>query len=337
MERRLLKLAPSVATATLALMTAAWAATGDVPYPPGARTAEPLAVAAAATGPLVANDHDGIAVLAAPAMAPGATAAGQVTISNAGDAAGRFSVAAGAPAGGGPAGGLSSVLDLTVSDATGATPVVLYAGKLAAFRGLALGTFAPGGARRYRFEVAYPAGRTAAMDDPYQGASTSLGLSWTATAIATAPAPAPTPPPASPAPAPAASAPAAPAAPAPTPAAPAPAPTAPATTAPAAPALAVTLGTAAKPVAKGRLVTWLQSSTAATARVTGTVSFKGHKAIKLRTTSATLAAGKRQTVQLKLPAAAIAPKRRLTVRLSVAATAGARTAAVKRTLRVTAP
>src|SRR3954463_272320 len=197
MDRRLLTLAPSAATATFALMPAGGAATGDVPPAPGARTAEPLAVAAAATGPLVANDHDGIAVLTAPAMAPGATAAGQVTISNAGDAAGRLSVAAAAPAdAGGPAGGLSSVLDLTVSDATGATPVVLYAGKLAGFRGLALGTFAPGGARRYRFEVAYPAGRTAAMDDPSQGASPSLGVSWTATAIAT-----PAPVPASPAPA----------------------------------------------------------------------------------------------------------------------------------------
>jgi hypothetical protein len=99
----------------------------------------------------------------------------------------------------------------------------------------------------------------------------------------------------------------------------------------------VTLGAAAKPVAKGRLVTWLQSSTAATARVTGTVSFKGHKAMKLRTTSVKLAAGKRRTVPLKLPAAAVAPKRRLTVRLSVAATAGGRKASVKRTLRVTAP
>src|SRR3954451_23433586 len=332
MDRRLLKLAPSAATATFALMTAAWAATGDVPLAPRARTAQPLAVAAAATGPLVANDHDGSEILTAPAMAPGATAAGQVTISNAGDAAGRFSVAAGAPAdAGGPAGGLSSLLGLTVSDAPGATQVVLYAGKLAGFRGLALGTFAPGGARRYRFEVAYPSGRTAAMDDPYQGASTSLGLSWTATAIAT-PAPAP----ASPAPAP--SGPAAPAAPAPAPAAPAPAPApGPTPTAPAAPPLAVTLGAAPKPVAKGRLVTWFATSTAATARVTGTVSFKGHKAMTLRATSVKLAAGERQTVRLTLPAAAVAPKRRLTVRLSVTATAGARTATVKRTLRVTAP
>src|SRR5919199_2750000 len=109
MDRRLATLAPSVATATLALMTAAWAATGDGPLAAGDR-AEPLAVAAAATGPLVANDHDRAAILTAPAMAPGATATGEVTISNAGDAAGAFSLAASAPAdAGGPAGGASGV------------------------------------------------------------------------------------------------------------------------------------------------------------------------------------------------------------------------------------
>src|SRR3954466_15956046 len=107
MDRRLLKLGPSGATATFALMTAAWAATADVPLAPGARTAQPLAVAAAATGPLVADDPAGVAVPTSPPTAPGTPAAGQVTVSNAGDAAGRFSVAAGAPAdAGGPAGGL---------------------------------------------------------------------------------------------------------------------------------------------------------------------------------------------------------------------------------------
>ena len=329
MDRRLATLAPSVATATLALMTAAWAATADGPLAVGERT-EPLAVAAAATGPLVANDHDGVAILTAPAMAPGATATGEVTISNAGDAAGAFSLAASAPAdAGGPVGRLSAILVLRVSDVTGSTPVAVYAGSLAAFRGAALGTLAAGAARRYRFEVSYPAGRTAAMDDPYQGASTSLALSWSATAVAGAPTPTPTPSaPASPAPAPSAPAASAPAAPAPAPAAPAPTP--------AAPALTVTLGAAAKPVAKGRLVTWLQSTATGTARVTGTVSFSGHSA-KLPATTVTVTAGKRQTVRLKLPAAAVARKRRLTVRLAVTAAAGTQRATVKRTLRVTAP
>src|SRR5690349_7274478 len=105
MDRRLVKIAPSVATATFALMTAAWAATGDVPLARDSRS-QSLALAAAATGPLVANDHDGVAILTAPAMAPGATAAGEVTISNAGGATGQFSLAAGPAAdAGGPAGG----------------------------------------------------------------------------------------------------------------------------------------------------------------------------------------------------------------------------------------
>src|SRR5690349_1428967 len=93
MDRRVVTLAPSVATATLALMTAAWAATGDVPLARDER-AQALAVAAAATGPLVASDHDGVAILTAPAMAPGATSTGEVTVSNEGDAAGTFSLAA---------------------------------------------------------------------------------------------------------------------------------------------------------------------------------------------------------------------------------------------------
>jgi pyruvate dehydrogenase E2 component (dihydrolipoamide acetyltransferase) len=350
MDRRLAQLVPSVATATLALMTAAWAATGEGPLG-AAHRSEPLAVAAAATGPLVANDHDGAAILSAPAMAPGSTATGEVTVSNAGDAAGAFSLAASAPAdAGGPAGGLSAILDLRVSDVTaGATPATLYTGTLAAFRGLDLGTLDAGAARRYRFEVGYPSGRSAAMDDPYQGASTSLGLSWTATAADSAPAPPPAPAPApapAPTPAPAPSAPSAPSPSAPSPSAPAPAASAPAAPAPAtatapapgppaASAPTVTLGAPAKAISGRRLVTWLQSTTTATARVTGTVSFSGRSA-KLPATTVKLTAGRRRTVRVKLPAAAVAPKRRLTVRLAVTATAGGKSATVRRTLRVTA-
>jgi hypothetical protein len=335
-DRRLAQLAPSVATATFALMTAAWAATGGVPTPGGTRP-QPLAVTALATGPLVVNDHDGSAILSAAAMAPGVTHVGEVTISNAGDAPGVFSLAATAPAdAAGSPGGLSAVLDLAVSDVsdvTGAPPTPLYAGKLAAFHGAALGTLTPGAARRYRFEVTYPAGRPAAMDDPYQGASAALDLAWTAVAVQSAP-PAPGPaagPPATPV-----GAPASPAA-----AAPATGPTGTTTATPTAggsTALTVTLTPAAPALVKGRLATWLQSNAPATARVTGTVAFAGERAT-LRPASVTLAAGKRRLLHVRLPAAAVAPgaKRRLTVRLVVTATGPSRTAVVKRTLRVTAP
>jgi hypothetical protein len=80
---------------------------------------------------------------------------------------------------------------------------------------------------------------------------------------------------------------------------------------------------------------WMSSTTAATARVTGTVSFTG-KRVTLRATTVKLTA-KRRTVRIKLPAAAVKPgaNRRLTVRLTIAATAAGRTTTVKRTVRLT--
>jgi hypothetical protein len=319
MPRRLTTLAGPLATATLALGTAAWAATGDVPLASGDQP-RALAVSAQATGPLVSNDRDGSAILRAPALAPGQVETGEVTVGNAGDAAGTFTLSAT-----GASGPLADVLQLTVVDATRATSV--YAGRLSAFRRADLGTFAAGDARRYRFALAYPNGLPA-VDDALQGTTTSVQFAWDAVASAGTAQPGPTP------------APALPAAPAPAPTAAAPAtPAAPATTATggSASAFTIALGTAPKPISKGRLVMWMSSSAAATARVTGTVSFSGKRA-KLRPATVKLTA-KRKTVRLKLPAAAVKPgaKRHLTVRLTIAATGGGHTTTVKRTLRVTAP
>jgi hypothetical protein len=327
MHRRLGTLAGPLATATLALGTAAWAATVDVPIAAGDR-ARALAVGAQATGPLVSNDHDGSAIFSAGALAPGRAETGEVTIGNAGDVAGAFTLSAS-----GASGPLAAVLDLTVVDATASQPV--FAGKLATFTRASLGTFAPGASRRYRFELAYPDG-PAIVDNALQGATTSVQFDWDAAASGGAAGPNPTPVPATPTPGVAAPAPAAPSTPATT--ATAPAKTAPATAAPlpSVAALTVSLGTTAKPVAKGRLITWMSSSTAATARVTGTVSFSGKRA-KLPAATVKLTA-KRRTVPLKLPAATVkAGAKRLTVRLTIAATAGGRKTTVKRTLRVTAP
>jgi hypothetical protein len=330
MRRRLTTLAGPIATATLALGTAAWAAAGDVPLAPGDEP-RALAVSAQATGPLVSNDRDGSAIFSASALVPGQVETGEITIANAGDATGAFTLSAT-----GASGPLADVLDLTVLDATAARPV--FAGKLAAFTRADLGTFAAGDTRRYRFAVAYPNGAPA-VDNQLQGATTSVAFAWDAVAIAApsnpTPTPTPTPAPAAPVSAAPAATPAAPATPA-TPAAP------PATASPApapAPAatLTIALGTAPKPVSKGRLVTWMSSSTAATARVTGTVSYASKRA-KLPAATVKLTA-KRRTVRIKLPAAAVkrGAKRRLTVRLTIAATAAGRTTTVKRTLRVTAP
>jgi len=333
MRRRLTTLAGPIATATLALGTAAWAATGDVPLTAGDRP-RALAVSAQATGPLVSNDRDGSAIFSAGTLVPGQVETGEVTIGNAGDTTGAFTLSAT-----GASGPLADVLDLSVVDATAGT--TLFAGKLATFARADLGTFAAGAARRYRFALAYPNGAPA-VDNALQGATTSVQFAWDAVSSGggagqpnPTPAPAPTPGPApartvTPAPGTAAKASTPPTS--TTTTAPAPAPTAPA---PSAAKLGIALGRAAKPLSKGRLVIWMSSTTAATARVTGTVSFTG-KRLKLRATTAKLAA-KRRTVRIKLPAAAVKPgaNRRLTVRLTVAATAAGRTTTVKRTVRVT--
>ena len=94
-----------------------------------------LAVTAQATGPLVANDLEGSAVLRADALAPGETTTGEVTIRNAGDAARgvqRCRRARATDTGAPPAGPLSGVLGLAVSDVSGATPATVFAGKLGA-------------------------------------------------------------------------------------------------------------------------------------------------------------------------------------------------------------
>jgi hypothetical protein len=230
----------------------------------------------------------------------------------------------------GATGPLADVLDLTVVDVTAAATV--FAGKLGSFTRADLGTFAVGAARRYRFVLAYPADRADGEDDALQGASTSVRFDWDAVAAGGASGPGPTPVPAAPAPAPA------PVAPAPAaPAAVAPAPSVPAAVAAPAAAFTVALGAAPRPVANGRLVTWMSSSASATARVTGTVAFSGRR-VALPAATVKLTA-QRRTVALKLPAAAVSPgaRRQLTVRLAIAASSGAGTVTVKRTLRVTAP
>jgi spore coat-associated protein N len=331
---RLASLAVPVTTASLALVTAAWAATGDLPLLPADRV-QPLAVTAQATGPLVANDLDGSAVFSSEALAPGETKTGEVTIRNAGDSAGAFTLSTSAASDtGGPVGGpLSGVLDLSVRDVSGTTPVTVFTGKLGALSRIALGTFAPGAAHRYRFELTYP---SLFGDNAYQGASTTVRFDWDAVAVggaATNPTPvAPTPSPS--APAGSGGGATAPSGTATTPSTTTPGPTAPSDgTATGGAGWTVALGTAKKAVSKGRLITWMSSTTASRAKVTGTVTSSGRK-LKLKGATVKLTA-KRTTVRLKLPAKALAGvKHKITVRLTVTASGGGRKATIRRTLRV---
>ena len=335
MRARPATIAVPLATATLALGTAAWAADVPLPFVPADRLTA-LAVTAQATGPLVGNDLDGGAVLHADALAPGGTTAGEVTIRNAGDAAGTFTLSssAGTNTGAPPGGPLSDVLDLAVLDVSGASPATLYAGKLGAMPRIALGTFAAGASHRYRFEVTYPAGIPAGVDNAYQGASTSIRFDWDAVALGGASSTPPSPLPGGTSPAGAAgpaggTGGAADAVPATSPAAAAAIPAASAATF----RVVVTVPRRGA-VAQGRLVTAMASTTASRARVTGTVSWTGHRRMKLGRTTVRLSP-KARTVRVRLPAAAVrGARRRLTVRLTVTATAGARTAGWRRTLRV---
>ena len=325
MRRRLGTLAGPLATATLALGTAAWAAAGDVPLATGDRLSA-LAVGAQATGPLVSNDQDGSAIFSAGALVPGQVETGEVTIGNAGDVAGAFTLSAS-----GASGPLAGVLDLSgrrrdrfgdhvrrqARHVHAREPRDLRARRVAP---LPLRARLPerAGGRRQRASgrddlrpVRLGRGRERRRRGPQPDAGARNAHAGGPGAGRGGPADT---------------------------RGPGAGDAAPATTAPipSVAALTVSLGTTAKPVAKGRLITWMSSSTPATARVTGTVSFSGKRAT-LPAATVKLTA-KRRTVRLKLPAAAVKTSaKRLTVRLTIAATAGGRKTTVKRTLRVTAP
>jgi hypothetical protein len=132
----------------------------------------------AASGPLVVTDGLG-AVLIAEGLRPGDSRAGEITVTNAGDTSGSFALTEAdrveSPALTPP---LSSVLDLTVLDLTAGRTV--FAGKLGHLANVALGDFAQGEGHRYRFVVAFPAGRSSAADNPYQVVSTTVSYVWSA-------------------------------------------------------------------------------------------------------------------------------------------------------------
>jgi hypothetical protein len=137
----------------------------------------------------MSNAGEGGAIVTAAGMAPGDSRAGDVTISNTGDLAGAYSLSQSnltdTP---GPAGGaLSSGLDVLVQDVTNlAAPATVYSGKLAAMGPRALGTWAAGAARTYRFTVSLPDGGPPPSpitgDNAYQGSAVSVKYDWTATA-----------------------------------------------------------------------------------------------------------------------------------------------------------
>jgi hypothetical protein len=129
------------------------------------------------------NSKDGVAILTAEKMKPGATASGSVTLTNDGDIDGTFTLAktitANVPGGNG--GDLGAVLDLTIKEGA----ITVWTGKLGAAMGtLDLGTWAPNAAHTYDFTVSFPdsgtPGTNTTGDNAYKKSTVTARFDWTA-------------------------------------------------------------------------------------------------------------------------------------------------------------
>jgi hypothetical protein len=294
----------AVVVAALGIGAAAWLA-GDGG---GARAA-----IGQATGPLVATAPGDAAVLVAQNLAPGQERAGEVTVTNAGDASGGFALStSGLTDSGAP---LSGVLELAVDDLTAARGV--YSGPLSGLGSVELGTLAQGEAHRYRFTVRFPGGRPDSVDNAYQGASTALTFVWSATAASTP-----------------GSGPAGPGA------ATAGTPAAPVVAAGTGKVPRIAIGAALRQNgARGRITTWVSCEQTCRIALSGTAAF-AKRTQRLRTVRGSLHAAGRIRMRMTLPRAAratVAAGRSVTVRLRAKATMGPRVAVTRRTILVARP
>jgi len=121
------------------------------------------------------NSADGTFLVDAAPLRPGQSVSGTFTVTGGGTLAGSYTLTPASLTDTPAAPGLSTALNLTVEDVTGA-PVTLYDGTVAAFTSAALGTVAPGQSRSYRLTLSFP---VAAADPALQGASTELVLQVT--------------------------------------------------------------------------------------------------------------------------------------------------------------
>ena len=289
----------AVALVAVAIAATAWMA-GDGG---GARAA-----IGEATGPLVATVPGDSAILVARDLVPGGSQAGEVTVTNVGDAAGGFSLSASGLADAGAP--LSGVLELSVDDLT--TSRGVYSGPPNGLSSVVLGTLAQGEAHRYRFTVSYPSGRPDELDNRYQGASTAVTFAWNASATATSGSGHP-------------------------PGAPAPSAAAPVTAAGAGQVAHSAIGAALRQRGRhGRVTTWVTCSAACRIELGGTASF-GSRKVRLRSVRARLHAAGRLQLRVKLPSvvrAAVARGQRVKVRLRAKATIGTRVVVTRRTIVV---
>jgi hypothetical protein len=134
------------------------------------------------------NSKEGVAVLTATKMVPGAPGTnGTVVITNSGDVAGTFTLSKTSltDTPGANGGLLSGVLNLKVEDVTKAgSPISVYSGKVGAMGAQSLGSFAAGEAPTNKLTVELPDGGVPASpttgDNAYKGSSMSVGYQWDA-------------------------------------------------------------------------------------------------------------------------------------------------------------
>jgi hypothetical protein len=265
-----------------------------------------------ATGPLVATDPGGAALLVASGLAPGGSRSGEVTVTNVGDAAGAFVLSASdlvdtaAP--------LSTVLDLAIEDVTAGRTV--YDGPLDELTPVDLGSLAQNEARRYRFTVSFPSAGSDEADNAFQGASSSVTFVWTATGSGTSGAGGGV-------------------------------DTATDTRTPGQDVASTTVHSKGTPKAtlttrarqysvKGRIATSISCQAACTATLTGTAT-SGTTRARLKTVRRTLAKAGAVRLRVKLPAAALralAHRRTVEVSLRLTATMGTRVVTTRTTVRV---
>jgi hypothetical protein len=125
----------------------------------------------------IADSRDEAAILEAPALAPGGSAVGQVTIHNLG-VDGRLVMSrprlVEAPGAGGAA--LAPVLRLRIRNLAGDRGELVYAGALAAMPTLQLGPLPAGESRRYRFAARLP--EPGLVDNGLMGARVRFDYRW---------------------------------------------------------------------------------------------------------------------------------------------------------------
>lgn len=165
--------------AVMALLTAAYAATGAFTLGAGQGAGEPGARLSAPSGFQVTSVSS--VTWSAANIVPGDVSVSQISVTNSGATAGAFALVASGltdvPSA--PAQTLSSALRLSVQDITvPSAPVTVYNGSLASIAERPLGLWQPGETRSYRFTTTFPLGRLDALDNALQDAATTIQYAW---------------------------------------------------------------------------------------------------------------------------------------------------------------